>query len=569
MRKNKLSFLIALLLTALLLTGCGLDSLPGAYERSEYAYKDICRFDDMEYVRPDMQDIRMSARAIEKALENGAGLKAVESLLNDFNELSYNFDTMYTIANIRSCQDFTDAYYAAEYDWCSNAYYDLQQLTDELFRACSASELGNRLEEDYFWEGFLDEYSPEEESIYTDEYMSLVYRENELLSQYRSLLSDNSIELDGEEWDIGDYLSRTDDEGSGRAYSAYYEKYNPLIGEVYVQLVKLRNEQAGTLGYDSYARMQYELSYERGYRVEDGREYIEAIKKYIVPAYKILMAGNPYSSLVYDYLPENELMTHVQTAAETMGGDVEEAFSFMREYELYDVALRENKVNNSFQTYLASYEAPFMFVSPYGDTEDLISVLHEFGHYTDAYVNFNAYETMDLAECYSQTMQYLGLCSLRDSLTQSEYENLMRMNNISTLETFVQQASFAEFEDRVYEADADELTVEWINALSLELAMEYGYYDGVSDDYYALSWIDTPHFFEAPFYVISYPVSASVALEVYALELETPGAGLDKYREMLRRDYSGLTDMVSAVSLADPLDAGQVQKAARLLTDGI
>ena len=37
MRKNKLSFLIALLLTALLLTGCGLDSLPGAYERSEYA----------------------------------------------------------------------------------------------------------------------------------------------------------------------------------------------------------------------------------------------------------------------------------------------------------------------------------------------------------------------------------------------------------------------------------------------------------------------------------------------------------------------------------------------------
>ena len=60
-----------------------------------------------------------------------------------------------------------------------------------------------------------------------------------------------------------------------------------------------------------------------------------------------------------------------------------------------------------------------------------------------------------------------------------------------------------------------------------------------------------------------------MALEVYALELETPGAGLDKYREMLRRDYSGLTDMVSAVSLADPLDAGQVQKAARLLTDGI
>ena len=61
------------------------------------------------------------------------------------------------------------------------------------------------------------------------------------------------------------------------------------IGEIYIELVNVRNEQAELLGYDSYAQMQYELSYDRDFSPEEGEQYIEAIKEYIVPVYKEIM----------------------------------------------------------------------------------------------------------------------------------------------------------------------------------------------------------------------------------------------------------------------------------------
>lgn len=560
MFKKKISAAISVLLCVLLLGGCALDSL-FEFDRADFTAKEICRFDDMEYVRPDVQAFKDKAQEIEQALTDGTKLKTVKALLDELYAMYYSFNTMYILADIRSCQDVSDSYYAAEYDWCSDADYDMQETVDSVYYACAASKLGEKLEKEYFWDGFCDEYADSGESVYTDEYQQLVYRENELLSQYRSLAADTGIELDGREWTLEEYFTQ-EDADIQRGYEAYYEKNNPQIGEIYIELVNVRNEQAALLGYDSYAQMQYELSYDRDFSPEEGEQYIEAIKEYIVPVYKEIMEQDPYSSLSYEYVSDRELKWLLQSAAENMGGDIAEAFDFMKTYELWDVELRDNKANMSFQTYLQDYEAPFLFVDPYGDSEDIISVCHEFGHYVDAYVNYNAYETMDLAECFSQSMQYLGLTAMKDSLSDDEFENLMRMNLLGMLETFVQQASFAEFENCVYAAD--ELSLEWINELSLELAQKYGYYDGVNDAYYSMSWVDTPHFFSAPYYVISYAVSAGVALEIYALELEESGAGLDKFCELVQRDGSGLREVTGAADLPDPLSDEQTQKAAAL-----
>ena len=82
-----------------------------------------------------------------------------------------------------------------------------------------------------------------------------------------------------------------------------------------------------------------------------------------------------------------------------MGGDIKAAFDFMTKYELCDVSLNSSKAAMSFQTYLENYEAPFLFLDPYGDPEDILTFSHEFGHYVDAFVNYNASETIDMSEC--------------------------------------------------------------------------------------------------------------------------------------------------------------------------
>ena len=53
MFKKKISAAISVLLCVLLLGGCALDSL-FEFDRADFTAKEICRFDDMEYVRPDV-----------------------------------------------------------------------------------------------------------------------------------------------------------------------------------------------------------------------------------------------------------------------------------------------------------------------------------------------------------------------------------------------------------------------------------------------------------------------------------------------------------------------------------
>ena len=153
MFKKKISAAISALLCALLLGGCVLDSLL-EFDRADYTAKEICSFDDMEYVRPDVQAFEDKAQEIEQALTDGTKLKAVKALLDEFYAMYYSFDTMYILSDIRSCQDVSDSYYAAEYDWCSDAYYDIQETMDGVYYACAASKLGAKLEEEYFWDGF-------------------------------------------------------------------------------------------------------------------------------------------------------------------------------------------------------------------------------------------------------------------------------------------------------------------------------------------------------------------------------------------------------------------------------
>ncbi|MEI3100719.1 MAG: hypothetical protein V8T45_02490 [Oscillospiraceae bacterium] len=80
----------------------------------------------------------------------------------------------------------------------------------------------------------------------------------------------------------------------------------------------------------------------------------------------------------------------------------------------------------------------------------MLSFAHEFGHFTDAYINYNAYETTDLAECFSQSMEYLTLFYLDGTMEEEEAEELLFYKVLNTLELYVGQAAIAEFESRVF-----------------------------------------------------------------------------------------------------------------------
>lgn len=578
--KKRICVVLALLLALSLLAGCGgirqtaaplLGTLLRDYPQEneeESSTADMLPFDQMPYARPDqvLVDMAELVDTLEEALDSGKSQRAVMKLLDRFYALYDTYDTMYSLAEVRACLDMTDSYYAAEYDWCYDHYTDVEELVDDLYYLCGRSALADALEADYFWEGFAEEYGDGSESAFTEEVSELLRQENSLMAEYRSLVADAELLVDGDWVDLDGYLSGLDDEDYRAAVTDYYRSRNERFAQLYIDLIRVRQALAKAYGFDSYEQMQYRLSFDRDYTPAQAQSYLEDIKTYLVPLYRQALQQGAYDDIDYAYLSDTELFDILCAGTDSMGGTVKEAFDFLADYRLYDIRYSEKKMDKSFQTYFQSYEAPFVFLDPYADLSDVNSFAHEFGHFLDAYVNYNAYETIDVAESFSQAMEYLMPGYLHGVLDEETVGMLYRIKLLDTLDSYIQQGSFAEFEHLLYSADPETLTAETVNGFFLQVAEEYGYYDGSDRDYYSMSWIDITHFFEYPFYVISYPVTNDLAMQIYELEQQEAGKGLDKYLELIHRDGSGLLEMAADGGLESPFAPGRVRRVAEDLS---
>ena len=524
--------------------------------------EDIPVFSEMEYERPSLEEMDALILAAEEAMDAGADFETLEPLLDDCFLYYYHYDTMYTLADIRSCLDLSDEYYAAEYLWCAENYTLIDQAIDGLYYACAASPMAAELEEKYFWEGFCEEYSDETESIYNDETVALMQQESNLIAEYRALMAEPVVSYRGKDEPLDELLERLSGSAYNDAVVAYYTQYNERVADLFIRLVSVREQLAGAMGYDSYEQMQYSYGFGRDYTPEQAEGYLQDIKTYMVPLYRDLSVSSvPYEIWTSD-LDEETLRDILRQSVSDFGGSVQEAYDFMLRHELCDLKQDSRKANMSFETYLNNYEAPFLFVNAAGTNEDILTFAHEFGHYSDAYVNLNSYESVDLAEVYSQAMEYLVLSRLDEQLDEEEVDNLARIKMIDTVEMFVQQASYAEFEHRVYALGAENLSAEVLNETARQVAKEYGYYVYQYDEFFSLSWIDIPHYFEQAFYIVSYPISDDLAMQIFDLERGEPGAGMQRYLDNLERDFSGMMGLVDAGGLESPFAPGRVEAIA-------
>lgn len=574
--RDSVSKLLALLLALLLLSGCG--SAPPAVlrqsavlspasaaadalreepeESAEAGDGEMPNFKDIPYERPDLDALRREIAAVESALDRGADadVDELEELINTAYGSYEHFATMLNLAMIRSFQNTADEYYAEEYAWCDAREGEVNRYMEQLFYSCAESPLVEELEERLLWDGFAEDYADRSAAVYSPEVVELMDRESELLSRYYRLRAEADETL------VSRFAAVNAASGYYRALIENYRQYNAEIAELYIDMVKVRQELARVRGYDSYEAMVYETSYRRDYTSEQAAAYAREVKTWLAPLYRQLTGMGSYED--YGYLSSRRLFRSLKTGAERMGGRIEDAFVFMAEHGLYDIRDDTAKAELSFQTYLDEYAAPFLYVYPSGGLLDLSSFAHEFGHYVDSYVNGGSSRTVDVSEIFSLTMEYLMLTWTGEALDKAERKTLTRLQLIDTLDLFVEQCANNAFEQAVYAADPDTLSADWLNQQSLLLAMDYGFYDGVSEEYYAMCWSDINHLFESPFYMVAYPLANDLALQLYQRELEREGAGPDGFFELLDVDKEGLVETAQAVGLESPFAEGRVERLA-------
>ena len=521
MKKQVVAVLIIL---SLMLCSCGVDIDPDVWQTELY-YRDmtLLKYSEMEYERPDLtQHAQVLEESCQIALESTDLDQVVDAIYAYYDEYDW-FYANYALANIRYSADLMDFYWEQEYNYCAEHTAEVDAGLDRLYHALAESPLRDELEgEDYFGPGYFDAY--EGESIWDETFTALMEQEAQLINQYYALSAE------AEDWQNR--------------------------GELLAQLVRLRQEIAAYTGYESYNQFAYDFYYYRDYTPEQVEAYLEEIRTELVPSY---VALNPAVwEPAYTYCSEKDAFAYLEECARTMGGMVESAFEMLQRYELYDLAYNENKFNASFEIFISYYCEPFVFMNPQQSQADKLTLVHEFGHFANDYACIGSYAGIDVAEVYSQALEYLSLLYGPDGGKLTKYKLA------ESLCVFVEQAGYAAFEHRLYDMAPEEISAERIRALFQQVGKEYGF---ESWNFDSQMFVDITHFYTNPQYVISYVLSNDAAFQIYQTELEETGTGLTLYQKSLSSMEGWFPRFLEEQGLESPFEEGRVAQIRQTLDE--
>ncbi len=522
-----------------------------------------------DYAAPVIADIRLPERAIPTEVDWEdmdykhydptlfyAGLDDLYALADEgdteavlaqydnlYTELSY-IDTLDTIAYIRFSTDVTDEYWSDESLYCDKL---LSEVSDALSQAC------RQLLEGPLAEAFSSHVGSDAAAVLaeyeavTDRESELTNQESELINEYYETIASATETVTysylGEPWDFeklngfpGDNLYSNDLEGYREVSYGLKAAVNDLVGPIFLELVDIRTELAELWGYDSYADYAYEYIYGRDYTAEDAQTLCDAVKDFSAWYYENLY----YSDLWYAYdiptpvMDEDELIAALGETLSLFGEDLTAVWEFMTDRGLYELCSEPNCQSGAYTTQLAYYRSPFIYAGLAGDCYDFPTLIHEFGHFADAYYHpipnlLTATGSYDLFEIHSTGLEILSTKQYDDIFTDgADIARFITLGGF--IEVVLDGCIQDEFQRRIYENP--DLTLDEINKLFSSIYAEYGLEKSRDINY---DWMYISHNYEAPLYYISYAVSALASIQLWTMAQEDFSAAAECYLAILAR----------------------------------
>ncbi len=527
--KRGLRLLALVLAAAVLLGGCG-SSLLRELLNGQQAQEGYTAFGDMQYTRPDMEAHDALLEEACNLGQTGRDLEAVMEAVYAYYDCCDSIYTNYSLADLYYCMDMSDTYWQEETGFCAEAAAQADGGLEALYYALARSPILEQLEgEAYFGPGFFDGYRGE--NPWADPQVeALIDRELALEEQYYALWSAALQEPL--------YTSR------------FYRDHAPGLEQVFLELIRVRQDLAAAFGYDSYPEFAYDCYHYRDYGPAQAEEYLVRVAKTLGPVYSG-WTGSGWGG----YCGEEDLLAYAGSAARAMGGQAQAAFAHLETYGLCHLAPGENKYDGAFEVYLTAYGQPFIFLNPMERDYDKLSFVHEFGHFLGDFAVGGSYAGTDVLEVQSQGMEYLSL------LYADGGRDLVEMKLEDSLNLYVEQSAYALFELRVYGLTGQDLTAENVRRIFGEVCGEFCLDPEIfaPQDYVAVN-----HFFVEPMYVMSYVLSNDLAMQLYQRELAEAGAGLAVYNELIYSQESYILAFAEEYGLADPFSQARLEAARDL-----
>lgn len=539
-------------------------------------------FSQVEYQRPDGQSVvQLIGKAQQQAQDDLLPLGLLHSL-RKIGDATEDYYSMMTIAQIRNYADVNDTFYSAEMEYLDTWDARIQSEYNQLFKMIQQSRFQSMTREIYGSSGAEDMQMSAQSS--SKEILSLQEQEKKLEAQYYYEYAQATVTTpEGEV-----LFSSLEPQGQTAYYSQFIDRYNQTLGTLYLELVSLRDQMAQLLGYDSYTEVADLNMHRSSYTREQIQQFRELLKQTLVPVYggyleDFYRRAENQTSAGYVYLmgepsptPQGDWKDTLERFSQVfskMALETGECYEYLLSHGFIDAQPSQTKANVTFSTLIYSLNTPFLFANMDGSENDVYSISHEFGHCFAIWEQLkrgsrSEGRSMDVCEIHSQAMQMMVLPYYE--VFYGEDADVARRYDVFTIVSGILTAALNdEFQEQIYRQP--QMTVEQLNELYLELALEYGLV--VESPYsdlqtFSKGWFTTNQYFDTPFYAIDYSLSGCVALEFLQRSMEDSQGALDTYLVLVRQDagYDFLTAL-EKTGLQSPFSEEQLVELSELLGD--
>ncbi|MGM9619268.1 MAG: M3 family oligoendopeptidase [Oscillospiraceae bacterium] len=542
------------------------------------------KFSEMPYTRPDLEAVKAQYTELTRRLAAAKDYAEARAVFLEKEEMEKRVDTQYNLVFIRSGIDTRDAFYEAEMKFWSAVLPELEEYGQSWTQALLQSPFRADFEKEY---GRLMFRNAEIRlKTFSPEIIPELQQENDLNQEYQKLIASGRIEFEGKTYTLSQMAPLKSDPDDARrlaawkADGAWYKENQAKLDEIFDKLVHLRDTMGKKLGYEGYTTLGYHRMGRNCYGKEDVERFRAAVVKYLVPMADSIYRrqaermGKPYPLSFSDAALEfrsgnprpqgaaDDILAAGRKFYEALSPETGEFFNRMLDEELMDVLATDGKAGGGYCTFLADYEAPFIFANFNGTQGDVEVVTHEAGHAFAAWLSRKivpreyVWPSSEACEVHSMSMEFLAWPWAEDFFGPDARK--FRYSHLAGALTFIPYGTMGDhFQHIVYEKPdmtPAERHETWKKLLGIY--MPWIKLDGeipVHGEGYG--WQRQHHIYDNPFYYIDYCLAETVALEFWAMSQKDFKDAWAHYMAYTRQGGSRtFTELLANAGLESPFD---------------
>lgn len=551
------------------------------------------KFEEFPINVPNEKKVVKKLSAFVEQLKQADSATKVAAVVKKFNKYTEILSTDMAVISIRYSLETNNPEIKAAQDKCDEISPLISNVATQFEKLLVNSPFRKELEKKYG--AYLFKKYEADLKSFDEKIIPELIQENKLSSEYDSILGSAEIEFRGEKLNLsqlGKYtqdMDRNTRKEAAKAMDKWMGEHEERIGQIYSELVLLRDKMAKKLGYKNFIELGYLRLGRTDYNAEMVKNYRKQIAETVVPVaqklYKQQMknlgirkpqyydyalhfkSGNPVPAGDEKYLVDAGYKMYSD-----MGLETKEFYQMMMNRHLMDLTARKGKTTGGYMSYLSAYKAPFIFSNFNGTDADVNVLTHEGGHALQAYLSRNIkvpeYQspTLESCEIHSMSMEFFAW-KYADEFFGKDAEKYKFMHLSDAIEFLPYGISIDEFQHWVYEnpnATHMERCAKW-----KEIENRYTphkKYDDTPTYGHGAYWIRQSHVFGSPFYYIDYTLAQVVAFQFLVEMNKNREKAFKKYIKLCK--FGGQAPFVTLLAknhLRNPFEDGNVQKVVKPL----